>query len=94
MMAKMKHTQGRLSCGVDAIIYAEDGDIVALAGDGGERARRIDVANAVELVRRWNAHADLLAALEAIVIQAGAEGYCTELDALARAAIRKAKGEA
>lgn len=54
-MTTKKHTQGRLAATQDAYLVDENDDIIALATDGEERCRKIDTANAAELVRRWNA---------------------------------------
>lgn len=101
MSAPTKHTPDWRARGT--IIYDEDGDIVCdtglnTSGLGAPPNLRIEFAD--QIVRAVNAHADLLAACEALVRSIEPQGFDptteqyfrTPLKA-ARAAITRAKGE-
>jgi len=79
-----KRTQGKLKVSGTGYICADDGKVVAT---------EIHLQDAKHIVKCWNSHDELLAALKAI-IRADDAGELTseEIDA-GRAAIAKAKGE-
>lgn len=104
-MTNTKHTEGKFVA-TELLIFTEDGKVIASLG-ASSFGIETDAVNAAEIVRRWNAHEELVEVLEKISEQLecparnttrsshrrdGSVIISSDLREAVRAAILKAKG--